>query len=252
MASSTRLLNFRFAIGLPGSRQSSVWRTWSHNSDVYVTQGDMGKVHKLSVHALAPHYFYGLTSEFAAQHTGGRRDLMKWRRGSVPAAGEKRAARVVWAVFPTDYLGPDSGHHHGIHWIPAAPDGEALQVDMIVTRESRAAIEAAFVSNGRRLEEYALLPNGDAFAVVSSVMSDWQNEDVLLRGGPDFANVAFRAADEKGADRSEILCMSPPPKDGDAMQFLELWGNHVPPDFPVPPGMKILTGGPGAIRSSKS
>jgi hypothetical protein len=248
MFGALSLLDFRFAIGEPGKRQSSIWHAWSYNSDVYASFGDC---HKLSVHASAPYYFYGLTGEYAKRHLGGQRNLTKWLRGALPRPGEGRAARIVWAVFPTDYLGPDRREYHGVHWIPAAPAGQAVQIDIILTLEGRTTVEAAFKSNGRRLEEYVTLPNGQAFAIVSSIMSDWENKDVLLRGGPDFSNVAFLAEDEKGSDRSEILCFWPEPKDGGPLKIQERWGNHVPKDFLVPSTMLVITGGPNGVRGHR-
>ena len=251
MPDKSSLLDFRFAIGEPGTRQSSVWHARNHKSDVYVTHGKIGGVYKLSVHATSPYYFYGLTDEYAKQHLGGRRNLMKWSRSAVPPRNTKRAAHVVWAVFPTDYLGPDGGDYHGVHWIPAAPAGQAVQIDMILTMESRDAVEESFLANGRRLEEHVVLPNGQAFAVVSSIMSDWQNKDLLLRGGPDFANVAFLARDEKGSNRSEIICFGFQPKDQEPLRVEELWGNHVPANFPVTPTMRVITGQMGSIRGHR-
>ena len=117
---------------------------------------------------------------------------------------------------------------------------------MIITRETAASIEAAFTVNGRRLEEYVALHNGDAVAIVSSVMSDWQNKDLLLRGGPDFANVAFLAYDPKGYDRSEMILTGPQPRHGGPLLLEELWGNHVSASYTLPPG----TGGPDGVRSA--
>jgi hypothetical protein len=154
MSSKRRLLDFHFAVGAPGTRQSSAWHAWTHHSDVYIAHGNQGKMHKLSVHASSPYYFNGLTKEYASEHLNGRRDLMKWSRGTVPPLGQLCAAHVMWAVFPTDYLGPDRREYHGVHWIPTAPEGQAVQVDMLLTLESRATLEASFSHNGRRLEEY--------------------------------------------------------------------------------------------------
>ena len=251
MSRSSSLLDFKFAVGAPGTRQSSVWHAWSHNSDVYVANEGMGGLHKLSIHASSPFLFYGLTKDYAKRNLRGQRDLLQWLRRPVPPLGERSAARVVWAVFPSDYLGSDRGEYHGVHWIPPAHDGQAVQIDMLLTLENRATLVTSFLENGRRLEEYVMLPNGQAFAIVSSTMADWQNSDVLLRGGPDFSNVAFLAKDEKGSDRSEILTFFAKPKDGGPLVLQELWGNHVPRDFAVPPAMGVLTGGPNGVRSHR-
>ncbi len=217
---------------------------------MYLAPTGLGEVYKLSVHAASPVYYFGLTEEEARRQGGIKRDLIKWKRRPVPRRGDLLAAHVVCAYFPTDYLGRGKGTNHKIHWIPAAPNRSAIQIDLIITEEAVGTIEAAFKSNGRRLEEFVLLPNGHGVAVVSSRVPEWQNEDFLLRGGPDFANVAFLADDPKGGDRSEIIILPIPPKDGGPLVLRELWGNHVPADFRVPFGTGIITGGPGAVSSA--
>lgn len=246
---SRRSVDFSFGIGEPRTRQSSVWRVWNNRSDLYVAGRKMGHIFKLSLHESSQYLFWGITREHAVKHLNGKRGLRKWKRSPVPPSGLGRASRLASILFPTDYLGPDRSDYHGIHWIPTALPGLAIQVDLLLTLESRQTIENAFTNNGRRLEEYVRLPNGQAFAAVSSIGSEWRNRDLLLRGGPDFSNVAFLARDPKGADRSVIYAHMPPPKDGDCHMVIELWGNPVPADFPVPPTMQVITGGPNPIRN---
>lgn len=250
MSKKSRILDFRFSVGSIDGPRSSVWRVWNHRSDIYVTQRAMGRISKISIHEKPePNCNYGITREFAQTHLGGVRKLQRWRRGLLPLAGQGRAVRVVWLAFPTDYLGQaDIGDE--VHWIPAAPKRTATQIDMIFTLEDRSVLETAFLKNGRRLEKYVVLPNGEAFAIVSSTMPDWENRDLWLRGGVDFANVGFRAGDERGANRSEVICLLSNPTDGDAIHVQELWGNQLKGGEFFAPNFQTLTGGPGGFSSA--
>jgi hypothetical protein len=116
-----------------------------------------------------------------------RLDAMAAR--GVPPAGCGGMAPVLWAVFPTDYLGNDTADL-GVRWIPAAPKGTATQISMFFALETRAIVEASLSTTDGRVEKCVSLPNGEAFAIVSSTMSDWKNRDLWLRSstntsGPD-------------------------------------------------------------------
>lgn len=246
-----RLLDFRFGVGSSEGPSSGVWHAWNHRSDVYISHRGMGHIHKISIHPEPRGLcFYGPTSEYAKRHTQGRRNLIKWRRRAVAPSGSGTAARVVWAVFPTDYLGPGGIEPGEIHWIKQAPKGLALQIDVVFTRDTQAVLEAAFLTRSeRKLEKYVRLPNGEAFALVSSVMSDWENRDVILRGGPDFRNVGFRAADQRGVDREKVLSFFPTPKDGGALHLCEVHGNDLQDGDVIAADSMYITGGEDGIRS---
>jgi hypothetical protein len=181
---------FRFVVGAPGGPQSSVWRVWNNRSDVYIAHRSMGHINKISIHPLPEaNCNYGITGEYAKRHTGSKCDLMRWRRAAVPPAGCGGMAPVLWAVFPTDYLGNDTADL-GVRWIPAAPKGTATQISMFFALETRAIVEASLSTTDGRVEKCVSLPNGEAFAIVSSTMSDWKNRDLWLRSstntsGPD-------------------------------------------------------------------
>jgi hypothetical protein len=226
---SKNLADLRFAIRSSSGQVSSIWRLWAtRRGDIYLATRAAAKIEKYSFHKSGI-----CRSAFTNQHGTPEsmtdRAMFKWTRMPTPAAGEGRASRVAWIVFPTDYLSePSETDVKKVDWIEAAPAGGATYTEFAFTREAQEYIEAAFRDpQERKLLKYTELLSGEAF-FVSYYYADWDNRDLSMPGNGQVADLVFSSLDPHGTGRPIRLRFGPAPSDGDALLLRELGGYPVP------------------------
>lgn len=122
----------RFAVGMPDSAYSTVWRVNSHRDDVYVTPGrSIGALLKFSLHGSGV-WVVALTSESAAvfPETGNRRGK-KWKLPNEVAPGFRPGPAIV---VPRTSRGtrPVVGElGKTVQWVPAPAPHEAVEFLML-------------------------------------------------------------------------------------------------------------------------
>jgi hypothetical protein len=133
-------MEFRFAVGSPGGRSSSSWKLWSEkNSDIYLIQRSMGRVHKFSFHQGGEAKYAYRWAGVKGGADGNDRNRRKWKREPVPPKGSGTAAALIAIFFPTNHL--SSALHDlsakQLHLFSPAPPGMAVGVDIFVSRDDR-------------------------------------------------------------------------------------------------------------------
>jgi len=236
-----RLRILRFAVGTPDGPCSSAWSAVSHKGDVYVnTLGVLAGVTKFSFHK-SRNCRHGFTCEHGAPLALADRALNKWRREATPPAGSGRSIRVLSLYFPTDFLStaytpPD----RALAWVEPAPPGGVTIVEMLYVGDSRERVEADFRRRGAELIAYAMLPTGEAFAVVR-FHRPWKNEDSEVPDAGDGGSaLLFSSRDPHDTGRPvrhQIPMMDT--NDG-PMALLELGGHAVPIGSKFQPGRSAL------------
>jgi hypothetical protein len=130
-------------------------------------------------------------------------------------------------AFPTDYLSGPPGLvlSRPRIWIPPAPSGQAIVVEMFFTNEAEESVSNEFSKVGARtLLGYTELPMGESFAIATYVC-DWQNRDVHVPSSHGEArHLVFSSTDPDRTGRPIRLTMFRPPGDGDALVGQELGG----------------------------
>jgi hypothetical protein len=164
-------MEFRFAVGSPGGRRSESWKLWSDKkSEIYLTQRSMGRAHKFSFHQGGDATFAYRWAGVDRRADGWDRNFKKWQREAVPPKGSDTASALLSILFPTNHLSSALRDvpGKGLHWFTPAPPGMALGVDLFLTRNDRASIEAAFAVRGERtIVRYSPLPNGTNLVAAS-------------------------------------------------------------------------------------
>jgi hypothetical protein len=188
----------------------------------------MAKIEKYSFHksGLCRSAF---TSEHGTPDTMADRAMFKWRRLSTPPAGDGRAARVAWLIFPSDYLSKLSDlDGQDVVWVNAAPAGEATHVEISFTHESQEFIRRAFAEHQERsLLAYFTL-TGEEALLVNCRNGAWENSDLNMPGEGKVADLVFSPRDPYDTGRPIRIRFGRTPSDGDALVLLEVGGYAMP------------------------
>ena len=223
----TSEVDFRLVVGSAGGPCSSVWRGFSTKNDVYLSQGDMGRIEKFSFHkSLICRHAFTDASKPAGMSD---RVIHRWRRAPTAPAGANGIAYALTASFPTDVL--STAHpmeSKPVTWIAAAPAGRITVVEFVFTQENQQAVETIAAAAQRKLISYTRLPNGDAF-VVSSTSGEWKGENftaaVNFQKERDF--VVSREDPERTGRPARFTTFNQP-KDGEPMLVWEYGAYTVP------------------------
>jgi hypothetical protein len=104
----------------------------------------------------------------------------------------------------------------------------ATVLEMFFTLESESDLRAASAKGNRRLICYALLPNGEAFAVTTR-HATWVNEDFGMPASHhQKSDWIFSSQDAQKTSRPIRLTRWIPPKDGEALIASEFGGYAMP------------------------
>ena len=216
------LKTLRFAVGVPGSLTSNIWRFWvSAKGDVYLAVRTLAHIHKFSFHksGICRNAF---TDSYDKPITMDDRLMYKWNRAKTPPAGEMGGARVAILAFPSDYLSCSNCNGvDDLEWIPAAKAGDATYVEIVYTNESEESIHG--ISTERNLLSYTKLPNSEAVCIFS-YFSDWENSDLTMPGNGEVADLLFSDKDPCNTGRPVRLIFGCPPAEGDYLRLRELGG----------------------------
>lgn len=195
------LTDLRFAIKSSSGHVSSIWRLWATgHGDVYLATRSMAKIEKYSFHksGICRGAF---TNEHGTPQTMTDRAMFKWKRLPTPTAGERKASRVAWLGFPTDYLSqpPVSGVEV---WLGSRRRRPAeLPTLNLHSHESQESIEAAFRERReRKLLAYVALPSDEAF-FGNYYHADWENKDLNMPGNGEVADLVFSPRNPYGSGR---------------------------------------------------
>jgi hypothetical protein len=156
----------RLAVGSSEGPRSDVWHFWSRSDHVYAVHGSRGDVHKFSFH---PPNVCRLA--FTREHGGPsglpNRAMHEWRRAEAPPSGAGGAVRVLRVGFATAMLSTALDKPtKEVTWVRAAPRGSTV-IDLILTREDEETVRTLAAKVAQNLITYKLLPNGEAFCLVS-------------------------------------------------------------------------------------
>src|SRR3990172_658058 len=221
MAKSTNL-ELRFAVGEPAGLQSSIWRVWSWNSEVYLAVRHMARIKKYSFHSSGV-CREAFTDAHGTPSTLPDRAILKWTRQPTPPKGQKAGALVACIGIANDYLSAPRGQApEDVLWLAPTPPGEGIAFDLFFTHETQDAVTEMFAAGGRRLVNYTLLPNGERFAIAAYRIR-WGDKDLVVPGEGKLNDLVF-SADHPGPGRPIRIVLSPPLKDGGVLRLYELGG----------------------------
>ncbi len=218
-------LQIRFAIGSSQGPQSSVWRVFSHRDEVYVAHRTHAHVEKFSFHSsgICRRAF---TRQFGVPSGLSDRATQKWWRMPTPERGLEQASCVLRAAFPTDYLSdPKELTSKAVTFIPAAPVGMAMIVEMFFTNETTETVRRKLARcNEMNLIASHSLENGELFTIASYTI-DWKNRDIIVPSSHhEKADLVFSQHDPANTGRPLRLTMYNNPQDCDAIMIQELGG----------------------------
>lgn len=118
---------FKFCIGTPEGRRSTVWKVWVNSQDVYLQSRMMGSEAKLSFHASGQAQF--TLTDIWVKRTGAKNTNRHLSRWTIPQLVNDEAVHIFQIIFPESEL-----HQAGIprkssqiHWI-ASPQCEHVKV----------------------------------------------------------------------------------------------------------------------------
>ena len=165
-----------FAVGSPDSSRSAVWTLWRHTnplkSDVFLAARQLAAVFKISFHERGETR-HAFTFEFQHRHgtlSGGRARHI-WRRPDYDEAGIIRLYQVCipfseLRAWPLD----DAESAKSICWIPRSPAGNAVFVEMLLTRPGLTGLEIrGFAPATAGPLVHWFLPSGENFLVLPRI-----------------------------------------------------------------------------------
>lgn len=127
---------FRFAVGSPEGKRSTVWKTWTSGDEAYLQSRMMGSSTKVSLHGDGQCQ-WSMTSEWYGKNRPGERNagrhIVRWKR---PAITDTAAAFVFRVIIPESELRGIRGIKENlinIHWMPSPDLGQAKIVECYIT-----------------------------------------------------------------------------------------------------------------------
>lgn len=223
--------DFRFVIGAPGGAHSSFWHVCSRRDHVYALQAVSGGIHKYSFHPpnIGRHAF---TKEYAAKRPSRSREAQQWRCAPTPPAGSGRAACLLVASFPTDYLSTRHlSSRKPVIWLPAGPLGHTRLVRLILTHDDEAELWAECLNGGRSVVAFSHLSDGRAFALLTETTPYSGRDFRMPASHHETRDLVISSSDPQGTGRPITFTMHNDPGDGDAIEVLEFgayWEAHNP------------------------
>jgi hypothetical protein len=208
-------MKFRFAIGTEDGPRSCSWKLESQGKEAYLLQRNLGSVAKISFHSS------GLCrwALIRPLSSGVDRLIHKWERQPTPEPGRLRGVLLISLVFPTNLLSTALSDRPGsVVWIDPAPPGQAVQVDVFLTRETRAHVESGFSETGqRRLLAFGWLRDGIGLGVASYSVEcgsvDLASPQNPTISGQVFGDLVFPEVDTKQTGRPVRILLMPHPPD---------------------------------------
>lgn len=196
---------YRVAVGDAAGPQSSCWRFWVWNNDVYVAARSIGHQMKVSLHG-SDVWQAGLTSEFAKQRgiDPTARSWERWHRPSEFAPGVVKAFKVI--VPASEVTAPLSSRAAGagnVHWLPCPAEGHCTYITLLHSRGS--VPQDTTFSEGNiptRSLDHVTLPGGDQIWLVAheELMNQHQAQQLRVlkaQTDPAVARLADRLSQTK-------------------------------------------------------
>lgn len=224
---SSKKNNFvvRFAVFSESGARSLVWRLWLDKNDVYLTSRSMTNIVKTSFH-----YSKGICRH-AETKVGDkpREAIARWIRAPLPAPGKDRGVLLARISIPSDYLSTSLNSDPPVDVIrlPSAPSGKATFVEVFLTKESLARVDALFPGGGSTLIARRSLMNGVTMGIrYSHGHYDFKGIESPKADASSsvFGNLSFPEVDLWDTGRPIRMTLFHQPKDGDALDILEIGG----------------------------
>ena len=170
--------SIRFAVGDPAGRHSTTWNVWAHGNEVYASSSTMGGVEKYSFHS-STICRRAFTEEHKLPASMEDRLLQRWNRAATVPAGRSEAVALLSLVIPEACLSPHlTKSRKKPKWIAAPEAGNAITIQLLLTREAVGDLEAMLPAN-HSLIWTAALPNGETLAI-RTFQHPWDGNDVVL------------------------------------------------------------------------
>lgn len=198
-------LDMRIAVGSAAGPRSTIWRIFSHSNDVYATHRTSGQTEKISFHAsrLCRRAFLS-THRLPADLAD--RVMHRWRRADTPPAQTGRATAVLSIDFPAAHLTESlSVPTKKITWIPAAPLGNSVNIQLMYTNDTQDEFEQQIAPSGRELLHFHSLPNGEAMAITRAIRI-WECETIIMGVRPgDEKEIVLPGVPTPGRERPILV-----------------------------------------------
>lgn len=125
---------FRYAVGEPSGRRSSVWKIWTHKSDVYIMTRMFGADAKVSIHASGECQF-SATAQWMRKNPDKRNAQRHIARWLLPQTEPDSAGFVFRIQIPESELrqGDAAEDMSGVTWLAAPPQGKAAIAECYMT-----------------------------------------------------------------------------------------------------------------------
>jgi len=218
------LADLRFAVKSSSGDSSCIWRFWvTKKGDVYLAMRSLANVFKLSFH-VSGDCRQAIVKEREKFINADSRLMFRWNRLKTPLKNNNSISKVAALAFPTDYLSKLSHNlTEDVFWIDAAPNGEALYLDVIFTYELQELVEQFANQSNMCLIKYTTLPSGEAVFLVSS-HSAWGGQDLTVHGNHETSDLIFSKFDPNNTGRPIRIHLADPPVDGGFVTIRELGG----------------------------
>ncbi len=218
------LADLRFAIKNFTGDSSCIWRFWvTRKGDVYLAMRSLAHVVKLSFH-VSGSCRNAIVKERERYINSNNRLIFDWQRLETPSLGSNSISKVAILAFPTDYLSKVLHDiSEDVFWLDAAPNGDAIYVEIFFTYESHHSVSQAADQSNMQLLNYTVLPSSEAVVMVS-YRSAWGGDDLTMKGGSDTSDIIFSKSDPLNTGRPLRMHMAIPPHDGGFVAIKELGG----------------------------
>lgn len=183
----------RVAVGTAEALESSIWRFWVHQSEIYVAARELVRFLKLSIHSSGT-WRLAYVSESDINDPLNRDDdprvVMRWTRPSAFRPGWTQCAEILIPAIPVEdrfSLHPDLQPRDPVTWLPGSSTGHKRHLTLVLAADDSLQIEDVLKSGDQVLGSLKL-ENGQVAWVVSREVAMTPEE----RG-----YVEFMAADMK-------------------------------------------------------
>ena len=217
-------MEFRFAVGRPDGPQSLSWKFWTQGDEAYLlNRGGMAKFYKFSFHKLVADKPANCRwAEINPKLKGSERAVLEWTCDPAPDTGSGQGRLLLSLTFPTNHLSaPRGATSNKLSWVAPSPPDEALQVEVVLIRETRVAINKLLaISEHRQLLSCHSLRSGMHVCLIASAFDcgpvEMSVPGTPVKPGQIFGELSFPDKDEQNTGRPiRMVMMSgsaiPPP-----------------------------------------
>ncbi|KAA1053542.1 hypothetical protein [Azospirillum argentinense] len=225
MSSRNNKFIVRFAVFDGNGARSLVWRLWVDKNDIYLSSRNMSNIVKTSFH------YDSKICRYAKTNVDGnaREAFVRWIRAPLSDSGKDGGVLLARISIPSDYLSSSLSGEPPVDVIkvPGASAGQSTFIEIFLTKENLARVDTIFPGTNSYLIARRKLLNGVIMGIkygygdydFKGIEAPKSNAD-----GSVFGNLSFPETDVWDTGRPIRMTLFQHPKDGDALEILEIGG----------------------------